>query len=64
MEIVRDYLLWGAPKSLQMVTAAMKLKVIGRTDAEAPTLWPPDAKSRLTGKTLMLGNSEGRRRRG
>ena len=37
---------------------------IGRTDAEAPTLWPPDAKSQLTGKTLMLGNSEGRRRRG
>ena len=23
---------------------------IGRTDAEAPLLWPPDAKSRLTGK--------------
>ena len=23
---------------------------IGRTDAEAPTLWPPDEKSRLTGK--------------
>ena len=37
-----------------MVTAAMKLKVIGRTDAEAPTLWPPDAKSRLTGKTIAL----------
>ena len=25
MEIVRDFI-WGAPKSLQMVTAAMKLK--------------------------------------
>ena len=38
---------------------------IGRTDAEAeaPVLWPPDAKSRLTGKTLMLGKIEGRRRR-
>ena len=23
---------------------------IGRTDAEAPKLWPPDAKSRLIGK--------------
>ena len=35
----------------------------GRTDAEAgaPILWPPDAKSRLTGKTLMLGKNEGRR---
>ena len=39
---------------------------IGRTDAEAevPVLWPPDAKSRLIGKTLMLGKIEGRRRRG
>ena len=37
---------------------------IGRTDAEAeaPTLWPPDVKSRL--KTLMLGKIEGGRRRG
>ena len=25
-------------------------------------LWPPDAKSRLTEKTLMLGKNEGRRR--
>ena len=41
---------------------------IGRTDAEveAPILWPPDVKSRLTGKDLgnMLGKIEGRRRRG
>ena len=38
----------------------------GRTDAEAetPILWPPDVKSRLIGKTLMLGKIEGRRRRG
>ena len=37
-----------------------------RTDAEAeaPIFWPPDMKSRLTGKTLMLGKIEGRRRRG
>ena len=39
---------------------------IGRTDAkaEAPILWSPDGKSWLTGKTLMLGKIEGRRRRG
>ena len=39
---------------------------IGRTDAkaEAPILWPPDAKSQLTGKTLMLGKTESRRRKG
>ena len=37
-----------------------------RTDAEAetPVLWPPDAKNWLTGKTLMLGKTEGRKRRG
>ena len=39
---------------------------MGRTDAEAetPILWPPDAKNRLIGKTLILGKIEGRRRRG
>ena len=36
---------------------------IGRTDAEALILWPPDAKSRLTGKTLMLVNIKNRRKR-
>ena len=39
---------------------------IGKTDAEAetPILWPPDEKNRLIGKTLMLGKTESRRRRG
>ena len=39
---------------------------IGRTDAEAetPILWPPDVKSQLTGKDLMLGKIEGGRSRG
>ena len=39
---------------------------VERTDAEAeaPIFWPPDTKSQLTGKTLMLGKIEGRRRRG
>ena len=27
----------------------------GRTDAEAPILWPPDAKNRLIGKDLDAG---------
>ena len=39
-------------------------KFIGRTGAEAPVLWPPDAKSWLIVKTLMLRKVEGRRRRG
>ena len=46
-------LFWGAPKSLQMVTAPMKLNdtyswdFFGRNDAEGetPVLWPPHAKS-------------------
>ena len=39
---------------------------IGRTDAEAEAriLWPPDAKNRLIGNTLMLEKMDGRRRRG
>ena len=39
---------------------------IGRTDAEAetPILWPPHANCWLTGKTLMLGEIGGRKRRG
>ena len=39
---------------------------IGRTEAETetPILWPPDAKSWLIGKVLMLGKIEVRRRRG
>ena len=39
---------------------------MGRTDAEAetPILWPPDAKTNSLVKTLMLGKTEDRRRRG
>ena len=38
---------------------------IGGTEAEVetPILWPPDAKSHSLEKTLMLGKTEGRRRR-
>ena len=32
--------------------------------AEAPELWLPDAKSQVTGKALMLGKIEGRKRKG
>ena len=40
--------------------------LIGRTaaEAEAPILWPPDAKSQHLGKTLMLETTGGSRRRG
>ena len=36
---------------------------IGRTDAEAPILWPPDVKSGPIGKASELRTIEGRRRR-
>ena len=38
--------------------------IIGRIDAEAPILWPPTQKTDSLEKTLMLGNIEGKRRRG
>ena len=39
---------------------------IGRIDAEAeaPTLWPPEAKSQLNGKDPNAGKDWGRKRRG
>ena len=39
---------------------------IGRTDTEAegPILWPPDGRTDLLEKTLMLEKTEGRRRKG
>ena len=37
---------------------------IGKTDAEASILWPPDAKTNSLGKTLLQGKIEGRKRRG
>ena len=36
---------------------------MGRTDAEASILWPPDVKNRPLEKTLMLGKMEGKRRK-
>ena len=37
---------------------------IGRTDAEAPILWPLDAESQIIEKTLMLGKTEGKKEKG
>ena len=37
---------------------------IGRTDAEAPLLWPSDAKSQLTGKDPDAGKDAEDKRRG
>ena len=37
---------------------------IGRTDAEAPILWPPDVKSRLIGKDSDAGRDWGQEEKG
>ena len=37
---------------------------IGRTDAEAPILWPPDEKSRLNGKAPNAGKDWGQEEKG
>ena len=37
METMTDFILWGAPKSLQMVTAAMRLKDACHLEEN---LWP------------------------
>ena len=37
---------------------------IGRTDAEAPILWPPDGKSQLTGKDPDAGKDWGQEENG
>ena len=37
---------------------------IGRTDAEDPILWPPDGRVEPLEKTVMLGKTESKRRRG
>ena len=39
-------------------------KLIGRTDAEAPILWPPDAKNWLIGKDLDAGKDWGQKEKG
>ena len=48
---------WTSRRSNQSI-----LKEINLEYAKAPILWAPDAKSQLTGKTLILGKIEGKRR--
>ena len=38
--------------------------MIGRTDAEAPILWPPEVKSQLTGKDCDAGKDSGQEEKG
>ena len=54
---------WTARRANQSILKEINL-FIGRTDAKTPVLWPHDTKSWPLEKTLMLGKTEGRRRRG
>ena len=55
---------WTSRKSNQSILKEINPEFIGRTAAEgeALILWPPDVKSQLFGKTLMLGKIECMRR--
>ena len=56
---------WTARRSNQSILKGKQDWIfLGRTDAEAPILWPPDVKSQLMEKTLILGKIKGIRRRG
>ena len=46
---------WTIRRSNQSILKEINWIFIGRTDAEAPILWPPDAKSRLTEKDPDAG---------
>ena len=47
---------WTARRSNQLIPKGSQSWIfIGRTDSEAPILWPPDAQSRLTGKDSDTG---------
>ena len=50
-------------KPVNPKASVLPILLVGRTDAEAeaPMLWPHDAKSQLTGKDPELGKTEGRR---
>ena len=75
--VLKNWCLWIVlEKPLESPLDSQEIKLVnpkgnqpwiytGRTDAEAeaPILWPPDAKSLLIGKTLMLGKIGGKRRR-
>ena len=58
---------WAARRSNQSILQEMnpEYSLEGRTlKLKLPILWPPDAKTWLIGKTLMLGKFEGKRRKG
>ena len=52
------------PKIFSIWLDAIQALLVVWCSAEAPILWPPDAKSQLIGKDPDTGKTEDRRRRG
>ena len=48
---------WSARRLNQSILKEISPEYTGRTGAEASILWPPDAKSQLTGKDLDAGKN-------
>ena len=57
-QILNHWTIRETPELLRLLNETVLAKVW------QTVLWPPDTKSRLIEKTLMLGKIEGRRRRG
>ena len=57
---------WSTRRSNQSILKEINCEFIGRTGAEteAPILWPPDGKSRLTGKNSDAGKDCGQEEKG
>ena len=55
---------WAARRSNQSILKEINPEYSLDAEAEAPILWPPDAKADSLENTLILGKIEGRRRRG
>ena len=55
---------WTAKRTTQSILKEIHTEYSLEGHTEAAVFWPPDAKSQLFGKDLMLGKIEGRKRRG
>ena len=57
---------WTTRRSNQSILKEINCEFIGRTgaEAEAPILWPPEGKSRLTGKNSDAGKDCGQEEKG
>ena len=55
---------WTARRSNQSILKKINSVFIGRTDTEAPILWPPDVKNQLSGKDPDAGKDRRQKEKG